>query len=261
MEGRVKGIFKEGDIVNGRYAVQKKIGEGGMSKVYLAYDMDMKEMAALKCSSCSMPAVREYHIMKSLDFAGIPRVYGLFIFNGMVVMPLEYIEGATLSGIIAGYKNSVGRYAYRQLLGMIIDVCRIADYLHTKKGILHLDYKPSNIIAGDKGTYLVDYGAAADIGRANKGGDITIYGTREYAAPEQLRRGHMIDVRTDIYQIGAVIDYILKSLGARDRRVRRIAKRCMHGRMSGRYADAREIAALLAGCICHNGRIYEKNVQ
>lgn len=260
-ERRVTLLFKPGDIIHNRYIIKKKIGEGGMSEVYAAYDTAGDRLAALKCSMGNMPAAREYHIMKTLDHAGIPKAYELFVHNGIVVMSLEYIEGVTLSGIVRAAGKSLSPYSYEELIHIIISICMTADYLHREKGILYLDFKPSNIIAGSRGIYLIDFGAAMDVDSARKGKGVAIYGTKEYAAPEQMKAVHTIDVRTDIYQIGAVTDYIIKSAGIRDRAVKSIAKRCMCKRMSGRYASAGEAAMLLAGCINYNGIICVKKVQ
>ena len=261
VERRVTLLFKPGDIIHNKYIIKKKIGEGGMSEVYAAYDTAGDRLAALKCSMSNMPAAREYHIMKSLDYPGIPRAYELFVHDGIIIMSLEYIEGVTLSGLVRAAGKSVSPYPYEKLIHIIISICMTVDYLHREKGILYLDFKPSNIIVGDKGIYLIDYGAATDIDSARKGTGIAIYGTKEYAAPEQMKAVHTIDTRTDIYQIGAVTDYIIKSAGIRDRAVKAIAKRCMNKRMQGRYASAEEVAMLFAGCINYNGIICVKKVQ
>lgn len=260
-ERRVIILLKPGDIIHNRYIIKKKIGEGGMSEVYAAYDTAGDRLTALKCSMSNMPAAREYYIMKTLDYPGIPRAYELFVHNGIVIMSLEYIEGVTLSGLVRAAGKSVSPYPYEELIHIIISICMTADYLHREKGILYLDFKPSNIIAGSRGIYLIDYGAATDVDSARKGKGIAIYGTKEYAAPEQMKAVHKIDARTDIYQIGAVTDYIIKSTGIRDRAVKAIVKRCMNKRMQGRYASAGEVAMLLAGCISYSGIICEKKVQ
>lgn len=262
-ERRVALLFKPGDIIHNRYIIKKKIGEGGMSEVYAAYDTAGDRLTALKCSmsNMNMPASREYHIMKTLDYPGIPRAYELFVHDGIVIMSLEYIEGVTLSGLVRAAGKSVSPYTYEELIHIIISICMTADYLHREKGILYLDFKPSNIIVGGKGIYLIDYGAATDVDSARKGKGVAIYGTKEYAAPEQMRAVHTIDARTDIYQIGALTDYIIKSAGIRDRVVKAIVKRCMNKRMQGRYASAGEVAMLLAGCINYSGIICEKKCK
>ena len=249
-------LFKTGEIMNNRYIIKRKIGQGGMSEVYLAYDTFKNGPAALKCSWCNMPLAKEYHIMKSLHCNGIPEVFELFEYGGIFIMALEYIEGCTLGEAVENRHMAGKINSCTELIRIIINVCMTADYLHREKGMLYLDYKPSNIIAGSKGTFLIDFGAAADLKDTYQGEGIALYGTERYAAPEQRSSGRTVNVCTDIYLIGALIQYIIRKCGVRDRVVKGIVKRCMDRKMSARYSSAKEVAALLSGCINYDGRIY-----
>ncbi|MCI8306651.1 MAG: protein kinase [Lachnospiraceae bacterium] len=262
MEKDCVRLFGSGKIIHDRYIIKRKIGDGGMSNIYLAYDTVQNSNVALKCSrSFRIPLAKEYHMMKSLNCTGVPGVFDLFEYEGALVMPLEYIDGGTLGEVVENVRTAEKADGYIEPLRVMIDVCMTADYLHREKGILYLDYKPSNIIAGSKGTYLIDFGAAADLKDVNNRGSIGIYGTKKYAAPEQKTAGRALTVRTDIYQIGALTQYIIKKCNVRDRTVRGIAKRCMERKMPARYASAKEVAALLAGCIKYDAQIFVKTCK
>ncbi len=254
-------MFKTGEIINGRYIIRKKIGKGGMSEVYLAYDTVKKGRAALKCSGSSMPLAKEYHIMKSLNCKGVPEVFEFFVHKGAAFISLEYIEGVTLEEVIENWQISEKISDYTELAHIIISICITAYYLNRDENILYLDYKPSNIIVGVKGVFLIDFGAAIDMKDAYIRDGIAFYGTERYTAPEQKDAGRTADARTDVFQIGALMEYVIKKCGVKDKALKAIAKRCMNKRLSARFSSAKEVASLLAGCIKYNGQVYGKECK
>ena len=238
-----------------RFMIKKKIGSGGLSEVYLAYDFDLKKEVALKCGKEKGVLAREYTLMSGLDCKGIPCVYDCIHSQDQDIICMEYIEGSTLDVLIDDDK-----YSYEKLIGHIIEVCRIIEYLHETKRILYLDLKPENIIIDGSNVWLVDYGACESIGE-HESEVSTVYGTRYFAAPEQKKGGKVFTVRTDVYQIGSLVDYIMNKKKRRNRRINKAAERCMNERACNRYASVGEVAAILADCIGYSGEIIRKEVQ
>jgi eukaryotic-like serine/threonine-protein kinase len=202
----------------GHYRVEAKLGEGGMSTVYLAVRADdaYQQKVALKVlgygadrSDLSARFRAERQILASLDHPGIARLLdGGTIDDGRPYLVMEYIEGAPLD-----------QYCDRHRLGLdarvdlVRRVCAAVQYAHQNL-VVHRDIKPSNILVDAGGVpRLLDFGIAKLLQGAAVPGTIeaTMTGqqlmTPQYASPEQVEGG-AITTATDVYSLGVLL-YVL----------------------------------------------------
>jgi len=215
-------------VVDGRYLIERKLGEGGMGAVYLARDTTLDILVALKVlnqngwkktTSELLRFVREAQLPARLNHPNIARVYNAgeahrkkpilekvlerfdLLEREDAVQPyiaMEYVPGESLDMLL---KREAPNFKTSSDFAMQI----AAGLAHAhEQGIIHRDIKPSNIIIGENGAKIVDFGIARQV----EGGTITQPGmqpgTPVYMSPEQTR-GEKVDCRTDIYSLGAVL--------------------------------------------------------
>ena len=221
----------------GKYVIEREIGQGGMGRVLLAFDRDLRRHVAvkviqeryLKNRELLARFVDEAQITGQLEHPGIPPVHELAInANGEVFFSLKLLRGRTLKEIIRelliGRSEVRRRFSRTKLLQFLLSVCNALHFAH-EKGVLHRDVKPDNIMIGDYGeVHLLDWGlskvvASPDedyntgfieqVETARSEQDLHtsfdhIQGTLLYMAPEQAQ-GRIVDPRADIYALGATL--------------------------------------------------------
>ena len=209
----------------GVYTVKRKIAEGGMGEIFLAYDPVCHREVALKTIKPSLRKhesiqkrfVREARVAASLTHPSIMPIYELDPESLYYTMP--YIEGETLKEILkAGDCHPVAT-SVQQLVSLFLKVCEAMAYAHSK-GILHRDLKPDNIIVGQFGEVLIlDWGIAQCMSERDEAEvdlpdipDLTrpgkIVGTTNYMAPERASGGEASQL-TEIYALGVMLYQIL----------------------------------------------------
>ncbi|MBX3174359.1 MAG: protein kinase [Gemmatimonadaceae bacterium] len=202
-----------GQVLDRRYAIVKKVGEGGMSYVYLARDVSSNERYAIKILSPTLSKDENAMARLRREAAlGIrlahPNVCHIMRMgeteDGLVYIVMPFVEGEILSD--RNYR--VGKTTLEDTATFIT---QIADGLHVahKLGIVHRDLKPENIMICKKADG-VEFAVVMDFGLAKEkkaGGELQkltatgiILGTPEFMSPEQLR-GKPLDPRTDIYSL------------------------------------------------------------
>jgi serine/threonine protein kinase len=202
----MKGI--EG-LTLGRYELRRRIAQGGMAEVYVAYDRRVRRQVAIKVlygrdesfirrferEALAVGALSHDHILPLYDFGEQSPWYYL-------VMP--YVEGGTLRD----YLHKRKRLTLEEAASFLDQIASALQYAHDH-GVLHRDVKPSNILLRPDGyAYLADFGLAkAIMGAESLTGDGTIVGTPEYMAPEQSNG--ISDYRSDIYSLGVVLFQML----------------------------------------------------
>ena len=146
-----------------------------------------------------------YEQLRELDSPYFPHIYEIVQDEKKLIVIEEYISGE----ILEAYVVERGTLTVEQVKPIMMDVCQALQLLHTQNPpIIHRDIKPSNLIFAEDGHWkLIDFNTA----RYYESGaqrDTTFLGTREFAAPEQF--GDLqTDVRTDIYELGAMMNYLL----------------------------------------------------
>ena len=189
------------------YKLEKEIGKGGMSTVYLAVHEGLHRRVAIKVMASHLSAefnfgerfMREARIVANLNHPNIVTVHDVSVYNGYHYIAMEYLPG----GVTLDHKIKNGLTPL-QSLEIIKQVAAALGYAHGK-GIVHRDVKPENIMFREDGTaVLADFGIARSTDVSSKMTSTgTIIGTPHYMSPEQ-GHGEEIGPRSDIYSLGAV---------------------------------------------------------
>jgi outer membrane protein assembly factor BamB len=146
---------------------------------------------------------RESALLATITHPAVPKIYDYFIFNGLVYLVLEFIEGHDLERLLDQRKSPFTETA---LLGWSAEICSVLKTLHEQRPdpIIFRDLKPSNVMLRATGQIaLVDFGIARTIQGRQRG---TMIGTEGYAPPEQYRG--IADARGDIYALGATLHHL-----------------------------------------------------
>ncbi len=196
----------------GRYRVEKVLGEGGFGLVYLAHDDQLERPVAIKVPHrrlISRPEdaaeyLTEARIVAKLDHPHIVPVHDVGStedFPCFVVS--KFIEGSTLAQRISDNRPSFGEAAE-----LITTVAEALHYAH-RKGLVHRDIKPGNILLDGEGKpYVADFGLALKEENVGKGPNYA--GTPAYMSPEQASgEGHRVDGRSDIFSLAVVFYELL----------------------------------------------------
>jgi len=205
-----------GQVVADRYAIIKKLGEGGMGAVYLGEHVKMGRKSAIKVMNPSMAndpdAISRFNREASnASRISHPNVCQIYDFGetpeGIIYLAMEFIEGAALTDIIEKEGALPPARAVRILKQSAGALAAAHDL-----GIVHRDLKPDNImiVQGRDGSDIakvVDFGIAKAVAGDEAGQKVTktglVVGTPEYMSPEQLS-GDKLDGRSDIYSLGLV---------------------------------------------------------
>ncbi|NLU52578.1 MAG: protein kinase [Clostridiaceae bacterium] len=195
-------------IIGEKYRIVDILGKGGTSVVFLAENMTLGNLWAVKAISKDSPwlsqEIKEVNLLKELSHPMLPRIADFIEDESMCYIVMDYFSGCNLSDYIKKH----GKVPEKTLLQWTKDLIGVLDYLHRRNPpIIYRDMKPANIIMDDNGHIkLVDMGTA----RFNHedGTDDTVYiGTRGYAAPEQHGLGTS-DQRTDYYALGMTLIHL-----------------------------------------------------
>ncbi|HSE40007.1 MAG TPA: protein kinase, partial [Acidobacteriota bacterium] len=206
----------------GHYQVLRKIGEGGMGKVYLVEDKLLPRKVALKILRGQFTKEHgrlqrfqnEARAASSLNHPNILTVYEIGRENEIPFIATEYVEGKTLRIQLA-----TGKIKTREAIDIAIQTCSALAAAH-EAGIVHRDIKPENIMLRPDGIVkVVDFGVSKMIETADSNEEtktnITmegeVIGTVKYMSPEQVR-GQPVDARSDIFSLGIVLFEILTGI-------------------------------------------------
>jgi hypothetical protein len=197
----------------GRFLLEKKLGAGGFGSVWLARDSDLDRIVAVKIprkgqlSPFEMEQFyREARAAAQLRHPHIVPVHEVGRDGDTVFIVSDFIEGQSLSDWMHDR-----RINHRDIVQL---VAKIADALHCahQQGIIHRDFKPSNVMIDSAGEpHLMDFGLARrEAGEVTMTVDGQILGTPTYMSPEQASgQGHWADRRTDVYSFGVMLFKLL----------------------------------------------------
>jgi serine/threonine protein kinase len=195
----------------GQYAVTEEIGKGGMATVYKATQASMKRTVAIKILPRNLTHddkflarfYREVEIAASLQHPHILPVYDFGEYDGMPYIVMAYMNGGTLADLIAK-----GRMETGEITRIVQEMSAALDFAHSK-GVIHRDFKPSNVLLDEqKHTYLADFGLAKLTESTEHLTGTGILGTPTYMAPEQAEPNELT-LAADVYALGVTIFQML----------------------------------------------------
>lgn len=203
-------------ILQNRYRVVRKLGQGGMGAIYEAIDQRVSCLVALKetlvgSSSEARDAFqREAALLANLRHPALPKVMDYFGEGDGEFLVMEFIPGHDLAELLA---LRDGPFPQQQVVRWAIELLRLLEYLHTlEPPILHRDIKPANLKATKQDeVFLLDFGlakgAAGQMVTMETNKSVAGY-TPVYAPIEQIL-GHGTDPRSDLYSLGATMYHLL----------------------------------------------------
>jgi len=196
--------------LEGRYAIARELGEGGMATVYLAEDLKHKRQVAIKVLKPELAAMvgaerflAEIETTANLQHPHILPLYDSGEADGFLFFVGPYVEGESLRALL----DRERQLPIDEALRITKAVASALDYAH-RQGVVHRDIKPANILLQDGEPLLADFGIALAVQEAG-GGRLTetglSLGTPYYMSPEQASAERDPGARSDVYSLGCVL--------------------------------------------------------
>lgn len=205
-----------GEVLDGRWRIDARIGQGAMGSVFRALDMAEQVPVAVKILSpehCRKPKVlarfeREAGLMTTLRHQNIVQLYGHGRRGVLPYIAMEYLEGLTLSEVLQRLR---GPLPLDETVEVLKQVASGLTFLHLH-GLVHRDIKPQNVFVTTSGRIVIlDLGVVRDIANPGLTRPGAMVGTPYYMSPEQILGVEDIDKRTDVYALAAVAFELLTS--------------------------------------------------
>ena len=208
-------MLEIGSIIDGKYKILNKIGQGGMSVVYLAMNERANKQWAIK--EVRKDGVKDYDvvrqgliaetdILKRLNHPHLPSIIDVIDRDDTFLIVMDYIEGKSLDH----WLKKDGAQPQEKVVEWAKQICEVLGYLHSRKPpIIYRDLKPANVMLKPDGQIMIiDFGTAREF-KETSIEDTSCLGTQGYAAPEQYGGHGQTDARTDIYTLGATMYHLL----------------------------------------------------
>ncbi len=261
--------LKTGTLVGGTYRILREIGRGGMSVVYLAVNERANRIWAVK--AIRREGVRDFEavkagiaaeagLLKTLRHPGLPDIADVIDDGDSLLIVMGYIEGKTLAQKVA----EEGPQKKEDVIRWGRQICSVLMFLHGHRPpVLYRDLKPSNVMLKPDGmVVLIDFGTACRQRPEKETDSLDGYGTRGYAAPEQIEPEGAADARTDLYGFGATLYCLLTGKDPKEphgkkgleipryarSELGRIVEKCTRPDPAARFSSSAELMQALRRC-------------
>jgi len=201
----------DGELVDERYTVESRIGSGGMADVYCAHDAQLGRRVALKVLHRRFAEDQEFverfrreaSAAAGLQHPNVVQVFDRGELEGTYYIAMELLEGRTLKQLV----SEDGPLDPSRAIDITIQILRAARFAH-KRGVIHRDIKPHNVIVdAEDRVKVTDFGIAR-AGASDMTETGAIMGTAAYLSPEQAQ-GHAVSASSDLYSVGILLYELL----------------------------------------------------
>src|SRR4051812_27746583 len=191
----------------GRYEIVGELGRGAMGVVYKATDPNIGRTVALKTMRLDVHGVDEEEMLRRfkheaklagvMNHPNIVTIYDAGEDQGVFYIAMEYMEGVTLHSVLHEQRAT----STERMLEISRQILPGLDYAH-RRGVIHRDVKPANIMISGEDIKIMDFGIAKSAGGMTSAGQVL--GTPAYMSPEQVR-GKTLDGRSDLFSYGVCL--------------------------------------------------------
>jgi beta-lactam-binding protein with PASTA domain/predicted Ser/Thr protein kinase len=198
-------------IIDGRYKVISRVGSGGMADVYLAEDQLLGRQVAVKLLHHHFAEDQEFverfrreaSAAAGLSHQNIVGIFDRGEWEGTYYIAMEYVAGRSLKTIV----REQGALPAAQAIDIVVQILRGARFAH-RRGVVHRDLKPHNVIIDEEGRARVTDFGIARAGASDMTLTGSIMGTAQYLSPEQAQ-GYVVSGSSDLYSIGVILYELL----------------------------------------------------
>jgi serine/threonine protein kinase len=204
-------MIESGTVIDGRYEVLSRIGTGGMGDVYLARDQLLGRQVAVKLLHHRFAEDQEFverfrreaSSAASLSHPNVVAIFDRGEWDGTYYIAMEYLPGRSLKAVV----REQGPMDPAAAIDVVIQILHAARFAH-RRGVIHRDLKPHNVILDEEGRAKVTDFGIARAGASDMTLTGSIMGTAQYLSPEQAQ-GHAVSAASDIYAVGIVLYELL----------------------------------------------------
>ncbi len=205
--------LRHGDsIADGKYIIDKELGEGGLAVVYKVRHATLDTPFAVKILKVTLPSLQdrlitEGQLQAQLQHPNVVKVTDVIKVDGFPALVMEFIDGIALDD----YLNEQAPSA-REAEDMFLQILDAVEEAHDR-GIIHRDLKPANVMMQRTRSKMIpkvcDFGLGKDLAKEGQTRTGQQMGTPAYMAPEQIRSTKDVDQRADIFSLGAILYELL----------------------------------------------------
>jgi serine/threonine-protein kinase len=204
-------VIEPDTIIDGRYRVISRLGSGGMADVYLAQDQLLGRNLAVKVLHHYFAEDHEFverfkREASSAAALSHPNIVGIFDrgeWNGTYYIAMEYVAGRSLKQIV----REDGALDPLSAIDIVVQILRAARFAH-RRGVIHRDLKPHNVILDEEGRARVTDFGIARAGASDMTLTGSVMGTAQYLSPEQAQ-GFAVSSASDLYSVGVILYELL----------------------------------------------------
>lgn len=212
-EEATKSPIHPGEVLEGKWRVDKKIGQGGMGSVYKATDVALDRTVAIKILAADLCKdevfvarfEREAKLTANLEQPNVILIYGVGRHQGRPFIVMKWLPGETLASRLESLQEAGALMPVSEVRSIVAQICAGLDYIHGK-GLVHRDIKASNIVLDDNNhATILDFGILRDLKSKESLTAVgMLIGTPHYVSPEQIL-GKPFDSRSDLYAVGVLL--------------------------------------------------------